>query len=348
MAEPERTLTRRELNRAVLARQMLLERADTSPPRALERMAGLQAQYAPSMYIGLWTRLVGFHRDQLTRALERRTVVQGTLMRSTIHLVSRQDYWPFAVAVGRARRAWWLRATRGATDPEGIERAAGRLRSRLAEGPIGRAELEEIAGKGSVVPIGLWVHMVRIPPSGTWDRRRADLFAGAEQWLGRDGSDISESDAIAHLVRRYLGGFGPASRKDIADFTGLPARDLGPVLDQMRLRRFRDEEGGELLDLPRAPLPPPDTPAPVRFLPTWDAALLVHARRTDILPERYRPLVFSTKTPHSLGTFLVDGVVAGAWRHEDRRVKIEEFEPLDRAIRKELREEAARLAELHR
>ena len=123
---------------------------------------------------------------------------------------------------------------------------------------------------------------------------------------------------------------------------------LRPAAGRLRLRRFRDEEGKELLDLPRAPLPAADLPAPARFLPTWDATLLVHARRTGILPERYRPLVFNTKTPHSTSSFLVDGFVAGAWRFEAGRVKLEPFEPLGRAVSKALDDEAERLADLHR
>jgi hypothetical protein len=124
-------------------------------------------------------------------------------------------------------------------------------------------------------------------------------------------------------------------------------RDLAPALARVRLRRFRDEHGNELLDVPRAPLPDPETPAPVRFLPTWDAILLVHARRTGVLPEEYRPLIFSTKTPHSVGTFLVDGSVAGTWRFERGRVEAMPFARLDRATRREVAEEASRLAELY-
>src|ERR671914_734857 len=118
-----RTLSRRELNRALLARQLLLERTRPGIPRALERMGGLQAQYAPSMYIGLWSRVADFERDDLTHALERKSVVQGTLMRATIHLVSRRDYWPFAVGVREARRRWWLRIYRGRSAEE-MSRAA--------------------------------------------------------------------------------------------------------------------------------------------------------------------------------------------------------------------------------
>jgi len=119
------------------------------------------------------------------------------------------------------------------------------------------------------------------------------------------------------------------------------------VVPRLRLRHFRDERGGELLDLPRAPLPDPETPAPVRFLPTWEATLLVHARRTQILPETYRPLVFNTKTPHSVPTFLVDGAVAGTWRYEKGRIRLEPFAPLPRVVRRELEDESERLAAFH-
>lgn len=122
---------------------------------------------------------------------------------------------------------------------------------------------------------------------------------------------------------------------------------LRPVVERLQLRRFRDERGGELLDLPRAPLPGPDVPAPVRFLPTWDAMLLVHVRRTQILPEDYRSLVFNSKTPHSVSTFLVDGAVAGAWRYEGGRVRLEPFGPVPRPARRDLQDEAERLAAFH-
>jgi len=346
VSRDDRTLTRRELNRALLARQLLLERARTTLPNALERMGGLQAQYAPSMYIGLWSRVEGFDRDQLNRALVRRSVIQGTLMRSTIHLVARRDYWPFAVAVRRARQEWWLRASGSQSRVAQIERTAEKVRRRLAEGPVDRVELESLAGRNPAVATGLWVDMVRVPPSGTWERRRADLFGAAEDWAGPE--NVEEDEARAHLVRRYLRAFGPASKKDIAAFTGLPLRDVTDALTALRLRTFRSEAGGELVDVPGAPLPPPDTPAPVRFLPVWDATLLVHARRTGILPERHRPRVFNTKTPHSVNTFLVDGEVAGTWRFEKDRVKLEPFGRLDRQTRRQLDDEAERLADLHR
>ena len=343
----ERTLTTRDLNRALLARQLLLERVRLPIPRVLERMGGLQAQYAPSMYVGLWSRVDGFERSHLTRLLERRKVVQGTLMRATIHLVSTSDYWPFALGIRESRRQWWLRVHRPRPDPRELAAVAERLRKRLADGPLRRTEIDELVDGGSVWTngVGLWLDLVRVPPSGTWERRRADLYAAAEDWIG--SADTTADEGVELLVRRYLGGFGPATRAEIAEWAGLPGRELDAVLERLALRRFRAEDGAELLDLPRAPLPDPETPAPVRFLPVWDATLLVHARRTGILPERYRPLVFNTKTPQSIATFLVDGEVAGSWRYEAGRMETSPFERLDRTVQRQLRDEAERLAALH-
>ncbi len=225
--------------------------------------------------------------------------------------------------------------------------AAKRLRRRLRNGPRRRAEVDELVGEGAVGVggVGMWLDLVRAPPSGTWERRHADLYAAAEDWLGVP--NVRTDASREHLVRRYLGGFGPASRNDIADWAGLPLDEVAVVLDRLRVRRFRDEAGTELVDLPRAPLPDPDVPVPVRFLPVWDAALLAHARRTRILPEEHRSKVFSTKTPQSVQTFLVDGTVAGTWTADQGRIRLEPFGRLDRATRRQLDEEGERLAALH-
>jgi winged helix DNA-binding protein len=343
----ERVLTQRELNRALLARQMLLDRKRLSLPKALERIGGIQAQYAPSMYIGLWSRVDGFERDALDRALERRTVAQGTLMRLTIHLVSARDWWPFAVATRDARRRTWTRHP-AHTDARAVSTAARKLRTKIGGGPMHRKEIEAVVdlGQGAIYGVGCWLDMVRVPPSGTWARRRADLFAAAEDWLGPERVTLDE--ALDHAVSSYLRGFGPASKADIADYLGLGIRELGPALGRLGLRQFHDQAGTELLDAPRSPLPDPDTPAPPRFLPVWDATLLAHARRTGILPEKYRPRVFSTKTPQSVATFLVDGAVAGTWRYEKDRVKLSPFGRLDASTKRALGEEAELLTELHR
>jgi len=342
----ERVLGERDLNRALLARQLLLRRAAVSLPRALERMGGLQAQYAPSMYIGLWSRVEGFERDALTRALERRTVVQGTLMRSTIHLVAARDWWPLTVAVERGRREHWLRVTRGALTARGMNAAARKLRAALADGAVlRRGEIEALVGKTEAMGAGHWLSMVRVPPSGTWERRRADLYAAAAGWIGP--CEVARDDAVDALVRRYLTGFGPATIAEIANWAGVPPAHVAPALGRLRLRRFRAQDGEELVDLPRAPLPDPDTPAPVRLLGTWDAILLAHARRANILPERHRDRVFSTKMPQSVPTFLVDGSVAGTWRYADGRVDVEPFERLNRTTTRALAQEAKRMAAFH-
>jgi hypothetical protein len=332
----ERVLTQRELNRALLARQLLLERSRLPIPSALERMGGIQNQYAPNAYVRLWSCLERFRRDDLTRALERRTVVQGTLMRSTIHLVSARDYWPFSVGGHRSFREWLARTDK--TSDREIRRSDQSLRKALAGGPRRAGELRDAAKTRAA----LWMEIVRVPPSGTWQRRRADMCALAEHWVGP--CTVSEDDGIDHLVRSYLRGFGPAALEDVSSWSGVPVKQLEPAAARIRLRRFRDEQGGELLDVPRAPLPPGDTPAPVRFLPWWDAILLVHARRTGVMPEEYRPVVFATKNPPSVPTFLVDGRVAGAWRYEDGRVELEPYEKLSRSALRELRAEAAPLA----
>jgi DNA glycosylase AlkZ-like len=334
-----RTLTERELNRALLARQLLLERARLPIPRALERMGGLQAQYAPAMYIGLWSRVEGLERDAVTRALERRTVVQATLMRATIHVVSKGDYWPFALAIRDPRRRWWERVH--PNRPRDMHAAAKRLRRFLADGPRRRKEIEEFLGRERALGVGAFLDLVRVPPSGTWEQRRADLYAAAEDWVGPPNGTAQEG--LELLVRRYLAAFGPALKTDIADWGGIPVGEIEPVLRSLKLRRFRDENGKELLDLPRAPLPDPDTYAPPRFLPVWDATLLVHARGTQILPEEFRPLVFNAKTPNSVNTFLVQGQVAGTWRYEAGKVKTEPFAPLPRGVGRELDDEARRL-----
>jgi hypothetical protein len=341
----ERVLTQRELNRALLERQFLLSRRRERLPRALERLAGIQAQYAPSMYIGLWSRLAGFERDSLTRALERRSVIQATLMRSTIHLVSAADYWPFATATREARWESWKRAyRRSGPAPAAVRAAARQVNRMLADGPRTRAEL--LGGIDSRLFGGAStrLNLVRTPPSGTWERRRADLYGLAENWLG-PAPHISEEEAVDLTIRRYLRAFGPASPADVASWAGMQITPVKAALERIELRQFRDEKGGLLLDLPRAPLSAADTVAPVRFLPTWDATLLVNCRRTQILPEEHRPKVFSIKKPQSENTFLVDGAVAGVWKQDEDRVRVHPFRRLQPGDRDELEAEAARLAD---
>ena len=338
----ERVLTQRELNRAVLARQLLLERAKLPIPRALERICGIQNQYAPNGYIRLWSCLEGFERDDLTRALERRSVIHATLFRETIHLVSRRDYPILAGAIRRSRNEWWRRVYK---QPDlDVAPAVARIEAFLRGTTRTRKELDELL-RGEPRAIEHWVDLVRVPPSGTWEQRRANIYALAKEWAG--SLDVDEDAAMQHAVRRYLAAFGPASRDDVAKFTGITRTRLNDVLERLRLRRFGDEAGTTLYDVPGGPLPDADTPAPPRVLPTWDSLLLVHARRTGVLPEQYRDHVFNVKVPPSFPTFLVDGHVAGTWKHVDGRIELDPFERIPREARRELDDEAERLAAFH-
>jgi hypothetical protein len=309
----------------------------------VEQVGGLQTQYAPSGYVGLWTRVAGFRRDDLTRALEDRSVIQASLLRTTIHLVSRREYWLYANGIRRARQEWAMRLGNLPPDRK-LQANADRLREVLRDGPKTVKELGELA-KGFVGTLGLWVDLVRVPPSGTWERRRADRLALAEDWVGPD--DSTEEEGRRHLVRAYLRGFGPAAWKDIGSWAGLGVTDVKRAAAGLELTTYRDERGGELVDLAGAELPAEDAAAPIRFLPHWDANLLVHARRTGILPEAHRPRVFSTRNPFSVGVYLVDGYAAGAWSLTAGRIDRDPFESLSRNDERAVERERAALEAFH-
>lgn len=225
-----------------------------------------------------------------------------------------------------------------------MQAAADRLRQALSGGPRTVKELGDLA-TGFLGNLGLFVDLVRVPPSGTWERRRADRLGLAEDWVGP--VDATEADGVAHLVRAYLRAFGPASWKDIGQWAGVPVvalQDAGSGLD---LVRHRDENERELLDLKGLPLPGPDTPAPVRFLPHWDANLLVHARRAGILSEEHRARAFHVKNPFSVGTVLVGGRVVAAWSVRDGRVVLDPFEPLGPSVAREVELERSALEAFH-
>lgn len=347
----EPRLSTRALNRALLHRQMLLERSALPLTEVVEGMGGIQNQYAPAGYIGLWSRMRDFQRPMLTRALEDRRVIQGTLMRATIHLVSAADYWPMTSAILRINREWYARVQAGEIGDIDLDQVIAATREELADGPLRITELSErLVARGLPSRAAAWagfsVPMVRVPPSGTWERRRADIYGLADQWLPRP--DVGEDAGIELLIRRYLGAFGPAPLRDIATWMGLIVGQMRHVADAMELRGLRGDDGKKLVDLPDAPLPDAEVPAPPRFLAVWDAMLLVHARRTQVLPEELRPLIFNTRTPHSHNAFLLDGQVAGTWRFDEGEIQLSPLRPLAAAERTELEEEAHRLAEFHR
>jgi hypothetical protein len=342
-------LTTRHLNRALLARQMLLERSALPLTSVVEQMGGIQMQYAPAGYIGLWSRMRDFERPMLTRALEDRSAVQGTMMRGTIHTVSAADYWPMMAGISRINREWFSKQVREMAETDMVAVVVA-VREELADGPLRVAELTaRLEARGfpqrSAGWASWWIELLRVPPSGTWERRRADLYELADRWLPR--REVSEEDGIEQLIGRYLGAFGPAPPKDIASWMGLNVGQMRHVVERMDLREHRDESGRPLLDLPDAAIPDPDTPAPVRFIAVWDAMLLVHARRTQVLPEEYRPLIFNTKTPHSHNTFLLDGHVAGTWRFEAEEIQLTPLRTLSAHEQADLDQEAHRLAHFH-
>ncbi len=346
-----RTLTLRELNRALLARQLLLRRHRLSVTQAMGRLAGVQAQWPPSPYLALWSRVENLREDDLVRAVLRRTVVKATLMRTTLHLVSSTDYLAYA-GVYRERRISELQRQLGMLGEKPDFTADGEhLATLAAERPRSRPEL--LAGLGRpklriedrrpwLVWYGLSAHagLLNGPSSSAWRSHTAGgTFVPARTWLGADGA--SDDAAVAHLVRRYLAAFGPASRPDIAQWTGLPVAVVEQGLERLVLRRFEDERGRELFDLPRAPLPRPDTAAPARLLPRFDNLVLSHDDRRRVLPEKYRAAVIQGGEVKA--TLLVDGYVVGLWSLEEGRIRLNPFEPLPRVARREAEEEAARL-----
>jgi Winged helix DNA-binding domain len=336
----ERVLSQRELNRALLARQLLLERRRVPVARAVERLCAMQAQYPPSPYIGLWSRLTGFRKDSLTRALEQRRVVRATLMRITLHLVSARDY-PYFAAV-------WMPATQEATPrvtSEQLQELARRVQA-AATKPILHADIEAIAATEMG---GRWrtrclAPLVQVPPAGTWSFRTRPQLLVMQEYLGVELP--SREEGAERLARSYLAAFGPASRNDLLRFAGMRVKDIQPGLERLELREFRDESGRVLLDLLRAPLPAATSPAPVRFLPKWDHSLLAYEDRTRILPSALQPTVIR-KNGDVLPTFLVDGIVAGMWTVERSRnratLRLEPFAPLPRKARGELEDEGERL-----
>jgi hypothetical protein len=336
----ERVLTRRELNRALLARQLLLERARLPVVRALERVAGLQAQELAAPFIGLWTRLAGFERDQLKRALVRRTAVRATLMRGTIHIVSARDYAHFAPATFPMVRALWRSLLRDREEVPDVEELTARAFAYASE-PRTNAEMRDfLGGEDAWWRVRREALFVNTPGDEPWAFDRARRFVAASAWLDRPLA--AEEAGRAHLVRRYLAAFGPAGADDVSAWSGVRVRDLRPTLDTMRLRRFRDERGRRLFDTPGGPLPRPDTPAPPRLLPPFDNVILSHADRTRVISDEHRRIVISGGMVDPV--FLVDGFVGGHWRLTRGQVELEPFGPIPPNAERELQREADAVA----
>jgi hypothetical protein len=339
-------LTRRRLNRATLSRQSLDGRAELSAEAMIERQAGLHARSPEPPYIGLWNRVDGFRKEDLATLLDLRAVVRATLHRGARYLVTAEDYlWlrPTLEPMLRVRREGALgRRTAGVEPGHLVAAARALLTGRVTPPPeLGRALAERWPGHDPVALASsarMLLPVLHPPPSGLWGRRGPALFVLAEEWLGRA---LTRRPDPGRLVTRHLAAFGPATVEDVQAWSGTTR--LREVVDELRprLREFRGEDGEELLDVPDAPLPAEDLPAPVRFLPPQDDVVLAHADRTRLSEEGGR-------RPAGEPAVLVDGFLRGAWsllREADGRavLTVRLFAPLTRRQRDEVAEEGAAL-----
>lgn len=348
-------LDRRALNRALLARQLLLTRRNASAAATIERLVGMQAQAPNLPYIGLWSRLAGFRHEELSRMVAKRAAVRMSLMRNTIHLVTARDAFglkPLFTPLGERgflRGSPWGRDLRHA-DMSAIRRAGAEI---MGERPRTIADLARQLSRrfpdhdGVAMAYGVryMVPLVFTPPRGVWGGRGLVTLTTFEAWLGRPpGPSIGNDD----LLRRYLAAFGPASAADMRAWSGLAMRETFERM-RPRLKVFRDESGVELFDLPRASRPEPDVDAPVRLLPDYDNILLAHADRTRIMPRGKHLGMFSSNGV-TQGSVLVDGFVRAMWKplSADGRttVVVTPFEkPLTKAEQRAISDEAANLLE---
>src|SRR5438132_10073925 len=316
-------LTLRRLNRATLARQRLLRRARLDVVDAIERLAALQAQWAPSPYVALWSRLAGFTRERLWSAIERHTVIRARLMRGTLHLVSARDFYAFAVATQDTQRAAWnrIQIARGVESERVATLAAAFARTPRPKKDV-IAHLRENLGDVFNERFNwlVWrfvsahADLVSAPPGGHWGYGGTDApYVAARHWIA-EGERPSENDALEILVRRGLAAFGPATLADIAKFAGQVPPRVRPTLERIapKLRTFSDGDGRVLYDLPRAPRPAADLPAPVRFLPRYDELLISYQHRDRVIAPAHRRAVYA-KNAIVEAVVMVDGFAAGTW-----------------------------------
>ena len=343
----------RALNRATLERQMLLGRRKLSADEAIEHLVGMQAQAPYPPYVGLWTRLEGFHPGDLARPIEERQAVRIALMRNTVHLVSARDCLRLRPLVQPVIERGLHASHADRAGLEGLDLAAlvAAGRALLEERPRTAKELGEHLKQrwperetaSLARAIRHLVPLVQVPPRGVWGKGGPAAHVTAESWLGRP---LDTDPSLDEMVLRYLGAFGPATVKDAQTWSGLTR--LGEVFERLRPRlvAFRDERGRELFDLPNAPRPDPHTPAPPRFLPEFDNLILSHADRTRVIADDHRRAI-SSKNGMVPATVLVDGFVRGTWKAERTRGKatlaIEQFEPLAKEDRDALAEEGENL-----
>jgi hypothetical protein len=336
-------LTSRDLNRTLLARQLLLERRALPVARTLEAVAGIQAQDPVAPLFGLLARLEAFDASSLRAALRRRSVVRGTLMRGTVHLVSARDYRRLEPAVGpmiRGRHEQYLRGR--PPMPDVAERTAEAMA--LAAEPVTIAEMRARFGEDGWWRIrreGRWLYAPIDGPRGGFGRTA--LFVGADTWL-RGAAFTSPDESLAHLVHRGLAGFGPMTLADLAAWSGLAIAVLRPVVESLRLVRRPGPGDRELLDVPRAPVVGGDVAAPPRLLAPFDNTILSHADRTRVIDDDTRRTVIRSGIVDPV--VLVDGFARGRWKvaraKRSAELVVEAFGPVPRGHLRALREEAER------
>lgn len=341
-------LTTRQLNRALLARQMLLSRETTPVVASVERLVGLQAQLARPPFVGLWTRLEGFQRGDLTGPLQERRIVRATAMRGTIHLMSAADYVGLRGAIQPALTRGMKAILRERAETLDVAALEAEARAFFGGSPATfdalrnhfKAKDPEADERAMAYVIRNVLPLVQAPTDAPWGFPAAADFALAETWLG---TPVPTEPAPAHeLVRRYLAAFGPATPSDMQTWSGL--QGLRAVFEDLRpdLVTFRDARKRELFDLPEAPRPGEDAPALVRFVPEFDNLVLAHDDRTRVIADEHRPRV-TLKNLQVLATFLVDGFVAGTWKVERKKkiaaLLLEPFGKLDKKTAKALEAE---------
>ncbi|MEN3307311.1 MAG: hypothetical protein V7603_3513 [Micromonosporaceae bacterium] len=337
-------LSRRRLNRATLARQYLLERVPAPAIDTIEHLAGMQSQAPRAPYVGLWTRLRNFAPDELSALTEQRQVVRLHLMRTTVHLVSARDALDWRMLFSPLHAAGFaahFRHIEGVDNDQLLNQATPLLEQQ----PRTRAELGKLLAQHwphadpNALAYAATYHIAlcQVPPRGIWGKTGPAAWAPVENWLGTP----LRSTPVDALVLRYLGAFGPASVADIQLWSGLTR--LSEVVERLPLRRFRTETGQPLHDIPDAPRPGEDTPAPPRFLPEYDNLLLSYRDRTRVSPDN-RPVPLPPGNGATTGTFLIDGMWRGTWQVRDQTLHIQPFTKLPKADRDALLTEAAQLS----
>jgi hypothetical protein len=350
-------LTTRALNRALLERQLLLRRVPAGAEDTIERLVGMQAQVPTDPYVGLWSRLEGFRPAELEELVRQRKAVRGPLMRTTLHLTTARDFLALRPVIQPVLERGFMTGSpfgRRLADME-VDEVLEYGRRLVEERPRTTAELGKLLHErwpdrdaaSLSYAVRYLVPVIQVPPRGLWETSSQAAWTTVESWLGRP---LSADPSPETVVLRYLAAFGPASVMDVQAWSWLTR--LGSVVEGLRprLRTFRNEAGKELFDLPDAPRPDPETPAPVRYLPQFDNLVLSHADRSRVVRDDHRRRLLSDAN-QTFGSVLVDGFVAATWRLSRAKgsastLQVTPLEPLAKAAATSVAAEGVRLLTL--